>query len=40
MEIDVLLGTLLILLGAQISYVLDEVFGFTPRISAWFDENL
>jgi hypothetical protein len=36
---DLILATLLILLGAMATYTLDEVFGFTPRLATWL-ENL
>jgi hypothetical protein len=32
---DLPLASLLILLGAMITYVLDEQYGVTPRIAAW-----
>jgi hypothetical protein len=34
---DLPLACLLILLGAMISYALDERFSLTPRIIAWLD---
>jgi hypothetical protein len=37
MPMDLPLATLLILLGAMISYVLDEQFAVTNRITAWLD---
>jgi hypothetical protein len=40
MDLDPVLGTLLLLLGAQISYVLDEIFVVTPRISSWLERLL
>lgn len=40
MDIDPVLGTLLLLLGAQISYVLDEILALTPRVSSWLDRFL
>jgi hypothetical protein len=36
MEIDVVLASLAILLGAQLSYVADEIFSITPRLATWF----
>ena len=40
MENDPILGTLLLLLGAQISYLLDEIFVVTPRVYAWLERFL
>ena len=37
METDPVLSALLILLGAQMSYLLDEIFAVTPRVHAWLD---
>jgi hypothetical protein len=37
MDMDLPLACLLILLGAMISYVLDEQFAVTSRITAWLD---
>jgi hypothetical protein len=37
MDMDLTLACLLILLGAMISYVLDEQFAVTSRINAWLD---
>ena len=34
MEVDLILASLLVLLGAKISYILDEIFEFTPWLSA------
>ena len=34
---DLTLACLLILLGAMISYALDEQFAVTSRINAWLD---
>ena len=34
---DLTLACLLILLGAMISYLLDEQFALTARITAWLD---
>jgi H+/gluconate symporter-like permease len=34
---DLPLACLLILLGAMISYLLDEQFGFASRIADWLD---
>jgi hypothetical protein len=39
MLMDLTLACLLILLGAMISYLLDEQFAFTARIAAWIDRN-
>jgi hypothetical protein len=36
-QVDSVLAVLMILLGAMIAYVLDEVFGFTERMRAWLD---
>ena len=38
MEIDLVLASLLILLGAQVSYVADEIFSFTPRLATWLGQ--
>jgi hypothetical protein len=40
MDNDPILGVLLLLLGAQISYVLDEIFKVTPRVYAWLERLL
>lgn len=40
MQIDLALASLLILLGAMISYVLDELFSLTPRLSGWLGRVL
>ena len=37
MDMDLTLACLLILLGAMISYVLDEQFAVTSRIHAWLE---
>ena len=39
MPMDLTLACLLILLGAMISYTLDEQFAVTARISAWIDRK-
>ncbi|HET8549841.1 MAG TPA: hypothetical protein VFL57_17650 [Bryobacteraceae bacterium] len=40
MQPDLVLGTLLILLGAMATYTIDEVFGFTPRLASWLQNLL
>jgi hypothetical protein len=36
-DLDPVLTLLVVLLGALIAYVLDEILIVTPRISAWID---
>ena len=38
-SMDLTLACLLILLGAMISYLLDEHFAFTARITAWIERD-
>jgi hypothetical protein len=40
MQLDLVLVTLLILLGAMATYALDEIFGFTPRLATWLESLL
>jgi hypothetical protein len=40
MQPDLVLGTLLILLGAMATYTADEIFGFTPRLATWLQSLL
>jgi hypothetical protein len=40
MEVDLILASLLILLGSMLAYVLDEHFGFTARVSDWISKSL
>jgi hypothetical protein len=39
MLMDLTLASLLILLGAMISYLLDERFAVTARITEWIDRK-
>jgi len=39
MSIDLTIACLLILLGAMISYLIDEQFAVTARITEWIDRN-
>lgn len=39
MPMDLTLACLLILLGAMISYLIDEQFAVTARISEWIDRK-
>jgi hypothetical protein len=36
-QMDFVLAVLMVLLGTMIAYVVDEVFGFTERMRAWFE---
>ncbi|HUS08700.1 MAG TPA: hypothetical protein VMZ52_20515 [Bryobacteraceae bacterium] len=38
LDMDPVLATLLVLLGATIFYLLDEVFRLTPRLSDWLEK--
>jgi hypothetical protein len=40
MQMDLVLSTLLILLGAMATYTLDEIFAFTPRLATWLESLL
>jgi len=37
---DLVLSCLAVLLGASIANVIDEAFGFTPKVSAWLNSFL
>jgi hypothetical protein len=39
MPMDLTLACLLILLGAMISYALDERYGFTASLNAWLRDK-
>ena len=40
MQMDLVLSSLLISLGAMIAYLADEKFAFTPRLEAWIGRVL
>ena len=40
LQVDIILAILLILLGSQIAYAVDEVFGLTPRLATWLERML
>jgi hypothetical protein len=39
MEMDLVLASLLILLGAMTAYAVDERLGFTDRVAAWITRD-
>lgn len=39
-ELDIVLALLLVVLGALVTYTLDEIFAFTPRLSNWIGRLL
>jgi hypothetical protein len=38
LETDPVLASLLVLLGAAIYYLIDELFHVTPRLTSWIDK--
>ena len=40
MHIDLVLATLLILLGAQVAYIADEIVGLSPRVATWLERHV